>query len=155
MTDLHATAAALIVNVHDGLVFAAPNTLRRLKHAELVDLAIILARQARPSDPVRTSVTPEVSGDRLIALAIDKATRHYGVLASDLVSPNRQARVATARHVACWLARDAGATSVAIGRALNRDHTTVLASCHRVERSHALLAVARTLRDRQRQETVA
>lgn len=151
MTDLHATAAALICNVHDGYVFSAPMMLRRLKHSELLDLAIILARQAAPDEPLRRAVTPRADADRSIAIAIAKAAGHYGVLPTDIMSTSREKRVAQARHVALWLAREAGVTYPKIGQAVQRDHSTVIASCRRVEGDHALLSIARAIRDESRE----
>jgi chromosomal replication initiator protein len=57
-----------------------------------------------------------------------------GVTLDELLSPSRAQRVAFARQVAMYLARElTDATLPAIGRAFgNRNHTTVLHACRRV-----------------------
>jgi len=72
---------------------------------------------------------PEV--DAIAAAAI----KVYGIDAADFWSFRRYEPVATARHVTCYLARRYTAYSLPeIGRAVGRDHSTVLYSVNRIAR---------------------
>jgi chromosomal replication initiator protein len=59
---------------------------------------------------------------------------HYNLAVSELVSPNRAARVAWPRQLAIYLTRELTSTSLqAIGEAFGgRNHATVLHACKRV-----------------------
>lgn len=61
---------------------------------------------------------------------------HYGISLAALLSPNRSRRIAHARQVAMWIAREELRRSFSeIGRAFGRDHSTV---AHAVETVSAL-----------------
>ena len=145
MTDLHATAAQLIVDVHDGHLLAATRQLRDLTRDQLADLVLVMAAQGRPDDTMR----PQPHGaQHAIDLAVNATAAMHGCLPSEIAGQSRASHVTQARQIACWIAYDSGAaTYSAIGRALNRDHTTVMYAVRKVENSHALLAMARTIRD--------
>jgi chromosomal replication initiator protein len=72
---------------------------------------------------------------------IDAVCSHFDVSHQALRSKSRSKRVATARHVAMYLLhRDAFQPLAAIGRALgDRDHSTVLYACRKIEREAAAL----------------
>lgn len=145
MTDLHATAAELIVEVHDGRLLAATKHLRDLNREQLADLVLVLAAQGRPDDTMRRQ---HHGADHAITLAVNGAAAMHGVTTAQIVGPSRDSHVTQARQLACWIAYDSGAaTYSAIGKALNRDHTTVMHAVRKVQNSHALLAMARTIRD--------
>lgn len=57
----------------------------------------------------------------------------YQVKMTDLTGPSRQMEFVLPRHLFCWLARQSGLTSIAVGRMLNRNHGTVLHACACVE----------------------
>lgn len=144
MTDLHATAAQLIIDVHDGDILAAGRHLRGLMPFELADLALILAKQAHPD----AQLIPQFYGaDHAIIQAVKNVALSYGYATEDLTGTTRNQGPTQARQVACWIAHDAGAGFSAIGRVINRDHTTVMHAVRKVQNSHALLAMARTIRD--------
>ena len=78
---------------------------------------------------------PELTPRRRTVEEIQRQTcEACGVTLEELLSPNRAQRVAFARQVAMYLARElTDATLPAIGRAFgNRNHTTVLHACRRV-----------------------
>jgi chromosomal replication initiator protein len=78
---------------------------------------------------------PELTPRRRTVEEIQRQTcEACGVTLDELLSPSRAQRVAFARQVAMYLARElTDATLPAIGRAFgNRNHTTVLHACRRV-----------------------
>ena len=153
MSDLHATAAGLIVDVHDGRLLSAIRQLRDLNREHLADLALILAAQASPDRALR----PQAHGaDHAIATAISGVAAAYGISVSDITGPSRAKDVSRARQIACWAAYESGAaTYVAIGKALGRDHTTVMYAVRKVANTPALLAMARVIRDGTKTEGAA
>jgi chromosomal replication initiator protein len=71
-----------------------------------------------------------LSGDDVL----DIVARYYGVLPADLMANRRPAELVSARQLAMWLcSKLLGWSSVRIGRALNRDHTTVLHGIRRID----------------------
>lgn len=74
----------------------------------------------------------------------------FGVLPSELTSAGRSGTVASARHVAVWLARDVwGYSYPQLGKLFGgRDHTTAMNSVKRVEKSAQLRLYAETVRSR-------
>lgn len=65
---------------------------------------------------------------------IRASAQQFGVTLDDMIGPSRQMRVVNARHVAMSLMRVFFECSFAdIGRVFNRDHTTVMNACKRIE----------------------
>lgn len=60
---------------------------------------------------------------------------YFNLSAEDLIGTSQTRKVATPRQICCWLAREYTVASlVMIGRVLgNRDHTTILHGCRRIE----------------------
>jgi chromosomal replication initiator protein len=88
---------------------------------------------------------PELTPRRRTLEEIQRQTcEACGVTLEELLSPSRAQRVAFARQVAMYLARElTDATLPAIGRAFgNRNHTTVLHACRRVAERIAVDAEA-------------
>jgi chromosomal replication initiator protein len=73
---------------------------------------------------------PSVGIDAIQEAVCDR----FGVSFLELLSPRRLGSLVDARHAAVWLARQAGYSLPAIGRAFDRDHTTVLHAVGRVDR---------------------
>lgn len=90
----------------------------------------------------RGSVDEGVWSDRIIAAV----TMHYGLAPGVIASPTRNAVVTEARHIACWLLRDAGRTYPEIGRRIGRDHTSAIYGVRKVDESPLLTAAAKTIR---------
>ena len=60
--------------------------------------------------------------------------KYYGVGFNELLSPRRLPRLVKARHVAMHLARDLTTASLPeIGRAFNRDHSTVIYAINHID----------------------
>jgi hypothetical protein len=80
--------------------------------------------------------------ETLIDIVIDTVARHYGVDPLALSSDDRHGSVTLARGTAMYVARVAGNFSYPeIGRALGRDHTTVMSGCKRIARMMAQKAL--------------
>jgi hypothetical protein len=64
---------------------------------------------------------------------IRTVAKYYGVSLTDLLSCRRGRSVARPRHVAMYLAKELTSFSLpAIGRMLDRDHSTVMHGCRRI-----------------------
>lgn len=119
-------AAAVLA---DGLSMTVPElsgALRELaRHAAAIDV------EAARRYVAEHNGSPEPS-THLIALT---TARYFSLPLAELKSPSRLRRVATARAVAMYLARDlTGNSLLEIGRYFGgRDHTTVSYSCHVTE----------------------
>jgi chromosomal replication initiation ATPase DnaA len=81
---------------------------------------------------------------RLISLvfppAVVETARYFGVTADDILGDSRASDIADKRHVAMWVARNLGQSLPKLGRAFDRDASTVRYACLRVERSPELRA---------------
>lgn len=87
---------------------------------------------------------PEIKG--LTVVAIQQAvTAYYGVSMFELLSMQRNATIVEARHIAMWLSRRyTGRSYPQIGRMFgDRDHTTVMAACDRIDKKIGLSPTTR------------
>lgn len=100
--------------------------LYRIRDRVLAEIAYIERLDIELANIERIRATPV---DRIVANAADL----YGVAVADILSPSRDRRVTNARQAACWLLRGHGMSLPAIGRALDRDHTTVLYAVRRID----------------------
>lgn len=134
---------------HDGIELASPDAI--LPIAERIDANVrtlqgalirVVAYHSLTGRPIDRELVVEVldglyPGSRRRACTVEEIQRatceRLGVSPDALRSPDRTARVAWARQVAMYLARElTGATLPAIGRAFGgRNHTTVLHACRR------------------------
>jgi chromosomal replication initiation ATPase DnaA len=69
----------------------------------------------------------------VVSEAISAVSAATGIPGNTLLSPTRTAHVARARHVAMAICRAKGMSLSEIGRAFNRDHTSVLNGLRRVQ----------------------
>jgi chromosomal replication initiator protein len=84
------------------------------------------------SDLLRQAQNAPVRGD--IETILRAVCAEFGVTKDDLLSKKREATISQARQIAMFLLReDAGLTVARIGRELERDHSTVLHGCKRIE----------------------
>ncbi len=80
----------------------------------------------------REDQTPLVTPAR-IKPVVRAVAKYYGVSLGDIVSSRRARGLIRPRQVAMYLARElTGHSLPAIGRVLDRDHTTVLHGCRRI-----------------------
>jgi len=84
------------------------------------------------SDLLRQAQNAPVRGD--VETILRAVCAEFGVTKDDLLSKKREATISQARQIAMYLLReDAGLTVARIGRELERDHSTVLHGCGRIE----------------------
>ena len=92
---------------------------------------------------VRRGLTPVPrSRPQWITYAITAAARAFYVDSKDIPSPKRDPDSVDARHVAAWVMRQRDMSYPQIGRALNRDHTTIIYGCRRVDGDDRLRYIA-------------
>lgn len=72
---------------------------------------------------------------------IDFVCAHYGVTPDELMARDRHKSVVEARQIAIWLCRRRLRMSFPeLGRAFgNRDHTTCMSACHRIDKAQGIL----------------
>jgi hypothetical protein len=81
-----------------------------------------------------TPAKPKAKRPPLVPTVTRIVARHYGVTPRDLLGDSRSEPVVTARQVAMRLVREIGEMSFPeIGRAFNRDHSTVMHACKATE----------------------
>lgn len=87
-----------------------------------------------PSEQPRAKTLPLGGLPEIGAIAQLVAAR-FGVRLADVFSRDRHKQVTLVRHVTWWIARRVTLASFPeLGRAMgNRDHTTVMAACRRVD----------------------
>lgn len=84
------------------------------------------------SELLRQAQNAPVRGD--VDTILRAVCAEFGVTKDDLLSKKREATISQARQIAMYLLReDAGLTVARIGRELERDHSTVLHGCGRIE----------------------
>lgn len=90
--------------------------------------------------PARGSAGVSAAGTPAWRALVAAVAAESGIPADDLLGRRRQPRVARARHLLCWCARDRlGWSYPKIGRVLGRDHTTVLHAVRMVAADRGLL----------------
>lgn len=80
---------------------------------------------------------------------VARAADFYGVSVSEVLSESREPLVVRARQAGMWLLRARGVSFTAIGRVFNRDHTTVMFACEKIDRDPALRALLWPLLERE------
>ncbi|MBR1560267.1 MAG: chromosomal replication initiator protein DnaA [Clostridia bacterium] len=89
-----------------------------------------LARSAL-SSLVKAREERKITCELIIGVVADK----YGLQPADLTGKRRSQDIALARQVAMYICREmTDSSTTAIGRAIGRDHTTVLHGCEKVEK---------------------
>jgi chromosomal replication initiation ATPase DnaA len=125
----------------------SPDTprLRELLHARReIDLAIdaerrLMRRIAGVRQLVVTALDYDPShGDMLI----EAVAHSFDIQPDDITGTSRVARHFEARAICAYILRAAGWKLTAIGKKLNRDHTSVLAAIGRVETTDRLREIA-------------
>lgn len=120
----------------------AGDLISDLTESQLRNLALCLAAYCDP-----TRILREVLDDPKdsVELTIAAASQRFGVTAAEVLGLGKRQELIDARHVAAYAARLYGMTSVAIGKAMNRDHTTILYGCARVGESPRLRRIAQDI----------
>lgn len=77
-------------------------------------------------------ILPTRPGD--VDTIVDVVARSYGLAPVDIMGTRRQSHIVAARHVAQYLARRiTGMSFPELGRAFNRDHSTIIHGWQRVD----------------------
>lgn len=120
-----------------GRVAAGPVPAPMATPAQAKSLRDLEREVARLSARLRAMLGEDESSMLLpnrIRPVVNMVADHYGMTPEDIASWRRTPDVARARQIAIYLARTVTKYSLsAIGRVLDRDHTTVLYSCRRIE----------------------
>ena len=75
------------------------------------------------------------AGTPKLSTILRVVSEDFGVSPCDIKGPRRHSSVALPRQVSCWLAyKSSNLSTTAIGRHLNRDHTTVIHSYQTIDR---------------------
>jgi chromosomal replication initiation ATPase DnaA len=102
-----------------------------------------LRRARRLSSAAKVIITTRGDyTDRVIAVT----AAHFAVAPGQLISIEKHRDVVQARMVAAWLLRQDGRSYSEIGRALDKDHTTIMHAVKRVEADEGLTAHALVVR---------
>jgi hypothetical protein len=154
ITSMLPHAARLVCGVAEHNPAETHAVLEPLDIQQLRTLAVILAASVDPEKPLGQLDTPIYVGT--VARVVRAVAYECDVDATDIYDRSREADVIDARHIVCWVASAMGLKSTEIGKALHRDHSTVLNSCARVTSQPDLHRVAnRVLDDIQRREREA
>lgn len=146
-----AHAADRFTNSESGRrALTSPRLEQLLQHRAAVDLEIsreraFLEREARLKAEARRLADGQQSQakhERLVAAVADA----FVVTPDQLRSDSREPHLVEARWVAAWLLSQEGLSSPAIGRLINRDHSTVLHAIKQVESSADLQEIAASSR---------
>ena len=70
--------------------------------------------------------------------AVVETARYFGATVDDILGDGRTSDITDKRHVAMWVARKLGQSWPKLGRAFDRDASTVRYACLRVERNPEL-----------------
>jgi chromosomal replication initiator protein len=135
-----AEALSVIVppDVLDMIAYYIRSNIRELEGALNKVVAYCQLTGAKPSVQLTEMALSDLV-NRVADLSIQSISvavaDYYGVKVDDIVGPSRRRKVARPRQLVMYLAREETDSSLPqIGKALgNRDHTTVLYGCNKVE----------------------
>lgn len=140
--DIAPQAARLVCGVLERDANETHAALDGLTVQQLHALAVLLAASVDPERPLgHTETLPVYYGT--VARVATAVSWHTGVDTALIYSRTRDQDATDARHIVCWVASALGLRSVQIGRALHRDHSTILNSTAKVTATPALLRIAR------------
>lgn len=134
--DALPTAAALTVAVADHDQDLVRDVLTGLDTLRLRALAVVLAAHVDPDKPFISRGPVNV-----VRSAVHLVAARYGIT-EHLVHTSRTQVALDARAVACYVGHLAGMSSVAVGRDIGRDHSSVLNAWGRVGANPKLRAIA-------------
>jgi hypothetical protein len=147
-------AARLVCGVTERNPAETHDVLLSLDVHGLRALAVVLAASVDPDKPLGGTGAAPNDGQVVgrVALAV---TIRTGVSVTSIYGRSRQTDQFEARALVCWIASALGVTSAGIGRALQRDHSTVLNATAKVTATPRLLALAQQILDDVSTEGVA
>lgn len=125
-------AAALIEAVADEDADAVAEVLTTLDRQGLYALAVVLAGQLMPED----------DDTEKMRKAVAMSAHAFGLSASETLGASRERAALDSRAVAAYVGRLFGLSSVRVGKAIGRDHSTVLNAWGRVAETPRLRGIA-------------
>lgn len=138
-----ASALSVVARSTTGVARQVAPMIEDMTIHELRDLVTLLAMFTDSHALLRESIDKPLDP---VEHAIHACAARFDVTAADIVSPTRTQAAVEARQVVCYIAhRLFGVSSVQVGRAINRDHTTVLFAVGRVGESARLRKIASDL----------
>lgn len=132
--DVRPIAARLACDVADRDLADCRALLADLSHEDLIAVAIVLASSVDPDKPLGVVESHEMTVRRIVRATVARSS----VTVEDVLSGARGRPIADARQIVAWVAAAQGLSSVAIGRVLGRDHSTILHSILRVTSTPAM-----------------
>jgi len=91
-----------------------------------------IPEEAHPTDEDKNTL-PYASANK-IKMIVRYVAATYGISPDDIYSARRTLRLVEARHIVAYVARNATLYSYPqIGRCLNKDHSSVIHACQRIE----------------------
>lgn len=142
--DHRVLAAGLICAVHDDDQPEIDRVLDQLDDYGRRQLTLYLARCIDPERPLGDLV-PADTYVGTVGRIVGIVERRTFVTGSEIYGRRKYREVAAARQVVCWVAAACGMSSVQIGRAIDRDHATVLHAMKRVSGDRGLLEFAESV----------
>lgn len=96
----------------------------------------------KPRGLLATQRRAEADAATWLPALIEDVAKLYRTVPTEVMGRGREARIANARHTVYWSLREAGLSLPAIGRVMDRDHSTVLSGIRKVDADPGLLTVA-------------
>lgn len=138
-------AAALVCAVLDDDRRSVATILNPLDRESLYALAILLAANVADDSGLQAGAKQAPKPALVVQHAIHEAAVAFGTSPEAILSTARHRAIGEARQVAMAACRLSGMTSVAIGEAFGRDHSTVLHAATRVGESERLRRIAKRI----------
>ncbi len=133
---------ALIID-NSILEFIAENVTSNVRIlASALDKVVALSRLKKKDitmDLVQEAIHSIIDVDAKKVLTVSYivgiVAEHYTITSTAIYSKNKEAKIAYPRHIAIYLCKKYLTLSyVEIGKAFNRDHSTIMSSCKRIEK---------------------
>ena len=100
---------------------------------QILAATTIALEEPQPLEVKDENALPYASANKIKMIAKYVAAT-YGITPDDIYSARRTLKLVEARHIVAYVARNATLYSYPqIGRCLNRDHSTIIHSCQRIE----------------------
>lgn len=128
-------AIAVPEEVLDHIAGAFHDNVRELEGAFLKVVAYASLHGMSPDLELAQTILGKTSKPVTLDRIIQVVAEQYRVTPDDLVSPKRNKEYTQPRHIACYLIRDmTGSSFQQIGKAFDRDHTSVMHGIKKVQR---------------------
>ena len=124
---LHAPTIRHVLDAMQAMVLSAEEPSQSALRKAFLSLNMIFSVELE-SLPVPEMLEKEKDEDLLVRVAA-----YFGCRVRSLIIHDRHKAAAGARHVAAWLLRRRERSFPEIGRLLQRDHTTIMSACNKVE----------------------